>query len=521
MLGDRTLGSFLDDAARRPDALAIVDGDERITYGRFAQQVQAFERGLHAIGVARGDVVTVVLPNWWEANVVIAAVVRAGCVVNPVVPIYREREIGFIVEQARSRLIVVPHRFRAFDYVEMLQGLLPRLTDPPRVVVARSQGPLPAGFSDLGAVLDATGAGTSEAATPDPAGPATGIRPDEVALLLYTSGTTADPKGVLHTHQTLEYENRSMIELFSLGADDVVFMPSPLTHITGLLYGIVMPIMLGVPVVLLDVWDPELAHRLVEAERCRFTLAATPFLQGLTDAYDTAGTTSALRVFACGGADVPPDLVRRARRILDATVVRVYGSSEFPTFSCGAIDDDVHVAAETDGRPIGPVSYRLEHEDAGVGELLVRGPELFVGYLDPGLNGAAFTDDGYFRTGDLASVDGEAVVIRGRSKDIIIRGGENISAKEVEDLLYGHPDIRDVAVVAMPDARLGELACAFVVAEPGTLVDLVSVTGYLEEQHIARQKHPEHLELLDELPRTATGKVQKFLLRQRLADHPV
>ena len=227
-----------------------------------------------------------------------------------------------------------------------------------------------------------------------------------------------------------------------------------------------------------------------------------------------------MSAFACGGADVPPDLVRRSRAVLHAAVVRVYGSSEFPTVTCSSPDDGEHLAADTDGRPIGvEVECRIERADErGVGELVARGPELFLGYLDASLNDDAFSDDGWFRTGDLASIDHDgAVTIRGRSKDIIVRGGENISAKEVEDLLYTHPAIHEVAIVAMPDPVMVERACAFVVTEPAATLQLDDIVAFLDGHRLARQKFPEHLMLVDELPKTPSGKVQKFILRDRLA----
>ena len=510
---DRTLGSHLaEQAVRAPGALAVVDGETRLTYGQFADQVDRMAGALARAGIGRHDVVTVELPNWWEALVTVHAVLRAGAVVNPVVPIYRDREVGFVLRQAAPRLVVVPHRFRGFDYVEMLGRLLPALDKPPpTAVVVRPEGVLPDGFVAFDRMLgDCPEDSAVRPSTADAA------HPDDISLLLYTSGTTAEAKGVLHSHRTLGYENQSIAELFHLGPEDTVFMASPVTHITGFLYGILLPPMLGVPIVLLDIWEPTAAVRLVERERCRFTVGATPFLQGLTDAYAESGRRSALRAFLCGGADVPPELVRRARNVLGSTVVRVYGSSEFPTFSCGGPNDPLEVAADTDGLPIGPVECRLDLADAaGVGELLVRGPDLFLGYLDGRLNDDAFTSDGFFRTGDLATVDARgAVTIKGRKKDIILRNGENISAKEIEDLLYEHPAVKEVAVVAVPDPNTGEKACAFVVAVPGTDPTLAELNHYLESQRIARQKFPEQLELIAELPTTASGKVQKFVLRE-------
>jgi cyclohexanecarboxylate-CoA ligase len=505
------LGSHLEAAATEaPESLAVVDGVHELSYRELFQRVCRVAGELARMGVQPGDVVTVVLPNWWETLVLIQAALRLGAVVNPIVPIYRDREIEFICREATPKIVFVPHMFRGFDYPEMMGRVETELCKPITVVVVRSGGSLPAGrvaFDELVAARDAGNAVMSISPAAEP---------EQLALLMYTSGTTASPKGVLHSHQTLGYENESLIELFGLGERDTVFMPSPLTHITGFLYGALLPPRLRAASVLLDIWEPARALELVEKWRCRFTVAATPFLDGLTVAYGHRGLPSSLTRFLCGGADVPPDLVYRARRVLGADVQRVYGSSEFPTFSAAKPADPPEVGAETDGRPIGPVDWRLDGADGGVGELLVRGPELFLGYLDPTLNGEAFTDDGFFRTGDRVSVDSRgAITVKGRDKDIIIRNGENISAREIEDLLQEHEMVRNVAVVAMPDDITGEKACAFVVPADGTAVTMEELSRHLETRHIARQKVPEWLELVEELPTTASGKVQKYLLRQR------
>jgi cyclohexanecarboxylate-CoA ligase len=456
------------------------------------------------------------LPNWWETMIAMQAVLAIGAVVNPVIPIYRDHEMQFIFAQSGPRVVLIPHHFRGFDYVAMLQRLVNGMAEPPVVVVVRPQGSLPPGFTSWDQVASAPAPGLDDRKGQAAIGPGArrGPAAGDIALLLYTSGTTADPKGVLHSHQTLEYEDRSIIKLLGLTSTDTIFMPSPVTHITGFLYGIVMPAMLGVACVLLDVWEPSAARQLIEAEQCRFTLAATPFLVGLVQQYESGPGPCALRVFPCGGADVPPELVRRARKAMDTRVVRVYGSSEFPTFSCGGPDDDESVAAQTDGKPIGPVEMRLDDPVDGVGELLVRGPELFLGYLDADLNQRAFTEDGYFRTGDLASVGQDnSLTIRGRLKDIINRGGEKISAREVEDLIFEHPAVREVAVVGMPDPVLVERVSAFVVLEPGSSVTLPEIASYLRSRRIARQKVPERLTVVASLPKTASGKIQKFRLR--------
>lgn len=507
----RRLESYLESAAvEAPDSLAVVDGVHELSYGELFQRVCHVVGGLSRMGVQSGDVVTVVLPNWWETLVLIQAVLRLGAVVNPIVPIYRDREIEFICREATPKMVIVPHLFRRFDYPEMMGRVASELDRTIGLVVVRPDGSLPkdcVAFDDLVVGRDAD-------SPVDNVSPAT--EPEQLALLMYTSGTTASPKGVLHSHQTLGYENESLIKLFDLDARDTVFMASPVTHITGFLYGALLPPRLGATSVLLDIWDPARAVELIEKWQCRFTVGATPFLDGLTTAYRHRDGPSSLTRFLCGGADVPPDLVYRARIVLSADVQRVYGSSEFPTFSAAKPADPPDVGAETDGTPIGPVDWRLDGVEGEVGELLVRGPELFLGYLDPTLNAEAFTDDGFFRTGDRVSTDSSgAITIKGRSKDIIIRNGEKISAREIEDLLHEHELVEKVAVVAMPDDRTGEKVCAFVVPVDGRAVTIEELSRYLETRHIARQKMPEWVELVEELPTTASGKIQKYLLRQR------
>jgi cyclohexanecarboxylate-CoA ligase len=500
-------------AAERPEAVAVVDGAATLTYGNLERSVRAAAGSLAALGVHRGAVVSWQLPNWHEAVILHHAVLRLGAVSNPIVPIYRHREVGYILRQAESQVVVVPGEFRGFDYPAMIADLRPGLPSLRHVVTARPAGRAALRFDEL------------LQGEPGFAGmPARDA--DDPVLLMFTSGTTAHPKGVVHTHNTLDYECRSIIEVYGLGPDDVVFMPSPVTHITGLLYGLLMPAMLRTRVVLQDVWDATAALRLIEQQRCSFTMAATPFLHGLVHHRDLPSfDVTSMRVFACGGADVPPALIRQAGERLGTTATRVYGSTEFPTLSTSPPDAPPDKRAGTDGRAISAAEYRIV-DDAGAdlpagqtGELLVAGPELFLGYLAASDNDGAFTPDGWFRTGDLAVADLDGYVsIRGRKKDIILRGGENISATEVENLLFEHPAVREAAVVAMPDPVLTERACAFVVPEAGQTPTLPELTAFLLGQQLAKQKLPERLELVAELPKTQSGKVQKFRLRELIRD---
>jgi len=512
---------LLETVQQVPQQLAVADAGCRITYAELGAEVARFASGITSLAprLTPGSVITFQLPNWTEALVVHHAAGALGAVSNPVVPIYRTRELGFILRQALSDVLVIPHTFRGYDFVGMAVSLCETATaTPPLVVVTRAAGPLPAGFVSYEEVLrEGEASANLRAATRegDPANP---------ALLMYTSGTTSEPKGVIHTQETLLYEGRSRIHSTGLTRNDVIFMPAPVTHIGGLLYGIQLPVLLQAPVVLMDRWDAPQAIELIKEHGATYMAGATPFLAGLLEGYLTRSEKSSLRRIGCGGADIPASLIQSTAEVTGAIVTRTYGSTEFPTFCQGRADDPPEKLAATEGRPIFPAFGRVVSESGdtlpvgSVGELEVRGPECFAGYLDATLNEQAFSPEGYFRTGDLAVVDADGyITISGRKKDIIIRGGENISAKEVEDLLFENPLIAQVAVVGVPDTALGEKACAVVVLRPGAELPFQDMLRWLDQYGLAKQKYPELLEIWpDELPRTASGKVQKFRLREAI-----
>jgi cyclohexanecarboxylate-CoA ligase len=298
-------------------------------------------------------------------------------------------------------------------------------------------------------------------------------------------------------------------------------MPSPLGHITGLLFGIILPILTDGRVVLLDRWNPAEAVVQVESHACSFSVGATPFLSGLVKEYSLRGQQSALEWFVCGGADVPSDLVSKAKETMGTNVARAYGLTEMPTLCCASPSMPLELRESTDGEVIGEADARLGSGTGGLQELQVHGPELFLGYLDPSDNERAFTPDGWFRTGDLARLDGRYVTIVGRAKDVIVRGGENISAKEVEDLIRCMDSVSDVAIVGVADSELGERACAVIVPIDRAPA-LSDVTEHLVASGVAKQKCPEYLIVESSLPVTPSGKVRKFELRdiaaQRLAE---
>jgi cyclohexanecarboxylate-CoA ligase len=495
-------------AGARPSDPYIRDGRGDHTYGQVWSAVLGFAGTLLDLGVGPGDVVSFQLPNRVEAAVTYFAALAVGAICNPIVPIYREREIGFVLRQARPSVVVVPATYRGVDYPELHR----RAADH-------------AGHHPVQIVVDGAGTGLdyTDAVAHRPAEPLPGRRAADRAVLLYTSGTTADPKGVLHSHQSLRSECASIVQLTGLVGSDVVFMASPVTHVTGLLYGVQMPAMLGGSSVLQETWDPSAATSLIRAAGCTFTVGATPFLHGLVEAANGEDGPIPLRTFVCGGADVPPDLVLRARARLHVEVVRAYGLSELPTVTCGALHDRPEKRASTDGRPPTATRVRVRDGDGrmrpvGSGELEASAPELFLGYLDRQLDEAAFTDDGWFRTGDLATIDADGyVTILGRIKDVIVRGGENISAKEVEDVLFQHPAVSEIAVVGYPDPVMGQRMCAFVVTADGLGPSPADLAAFLDGHGVARQKSPERVVMVASLPKTPSGKVQKHRLRELAA----
>jgi cyclohexanecarboxylate-CoA ligase len=512
---DLTLDALFEQMAKaNADRVAVIDGAGSTTYAELAELVERAGAAFTGIGIGRGDVVSWMLPNRVEAAIAHHALVRIGAISNPIIPIYRHHEVRFILGQAGSKAVLIPRRFRNFDFVEMIDEIRPDVPALEHVIVLADDDAGDHGHLDWRELM---------ASAPGEL-PAAMHSPDDPVLLLYTSGTTADPKGALHSHNTLEHENRTIVDLYGLTGEDIVFMPSPVTHITGVLYGLNMPVVLGSTVVFQAIWDTEVALDLLEEHRATFVVGATPFLHGLTYHDSLPSRDLALRVFACGGADVPPQLIVDASELLNCCATRVYGSTEYPTLTGSGQADPLIKRANTDGRVIGAAECRIVDEDGAdvdvgiVGEIVARGPEMFLGYLDPDASAAAALGDGWFLTGDLAYIDSDGyVTIAGRRKDIIVRGGENLSAKEIEDLLFEHDSVEEVAVVGMPDPIMVERVCAFVVPAAGATPKLGELIEHLRAKQVASQKLPERLEIAAQLPKTASGKVQKFRLRDQIA----
>ena len=496
--------------ARRPFMIeGLRAGGRQFTYGDLKKRADRMTVALGKLGVRAGDVVAWQLPNWFEGAALAAAIDRIGAVSNPIITIYREREMGFVCRQARAKVLVVPGVVRGVDHRELAMAVRAQAPDLEHVLTVRAE--------------PAAGQRTLESLEDDPSAPLppSPLGPYDVSMIFYTSGTTADPKGVLHTPSTLGAISHYHAKLFPPSPDDRGLLQFPLTHIGGLVMFVLQPLRWGSSMVYMETYDPELAIDLIERHGVTSAGGPPAILQGMFAAKNySPEKLRTVRSSGSGAADVSPELMRELRDKFRAFAFRSYGLTECPMFTCGRVGDAEEKLYGTDGRPVPGASARLvdEHgelvEPGREGEIEAYGPQLCVGYLDAALN-RVFTDDGYIRTGDLAVQDAEGFIrITGRRKDIIIRKGENLSAKGIEDELAAHPHIADVAVIGVPDAQSGERVCACVVTRPGTTpLTLAEVRTFMEGRGVMRQKIPEQLEMLDELPRNATGKVRKDVLR--------
>lgn len=525
--GNRLVTDLLDVVAKtRPDSTAIVEHNSvtgnirRISYEELKRLSVRIAAGLALQGVKRGDVVAVQLPNWWHYAAVYAACVRIGAVINPLMPSFRERELSYMLRFAEARVLIVPQVFRGFDYPAMVAELRPALPALQHVFVVGGDDPATSFESRLlepAWERDTDVEALFSARCPDA---------NDVTEIMYTSGTTGTPKGVMHTANTLLTMAVLASELFGLGRDDVIFMGSPVAHHTGFMYGVILSIYCGYKCVLQDIWDPGRAAELIESEQCTITFGSTPFLIDLVHSPSTRERSlKSLRLFGCGGAPIPSALVAEAsHRYPGLFVMSAFGMTEMGIVTATYPGDPVEKVLGTDGRVLPHQSVRVVDESgvavpAGTeGRLQARCVTLFVGYLK---RPDDYTVDSelWFDTGDLARMDTEGYIrITGRSKDIILRGGENIPVVEIEQLLHGHPAIADCAVVAMPDARLGERVCAFATLRLGAVLDFDRLCAYLKQSKLMKQYWPERLEVIDAFPRTPSGKIQKFVLRQLARD---
>ncbi len=522
---DRTINQDLDAClAACPDKLALTalrteSGEvKRFTYLEMARMADRIAVGLSRLGVGKNDVVACQLPNWWQFTLTYLACSRLGAVLNPLMHIFRERELNFMLTHGEAKVMIAPKTFRGFDYEKMIGAIMGNLPDLKHLVIVDGDG-----ANSFEALL--SGPAWEDAADAQPILTRNRPGPDDITQLIYTSGTTGEPKGVMHSANTVMANIIPYAQRLNLGADDVVLMASPMSHQTGFMYGLMMPIMLKASVVLQDVWEPARAIELIKTEKVSFTMASTPFLTDLTRVVAESGQgVPTLKTFLCAGAPIPGPLVEQARAVLGTKIVSAWGMSENGAVTLIKLDDDDERAFTTDGIALPGVELKVVDVDASgpalpageAGKLYVRSCSNFGGYLKRQQWNA--TDaEGWFDTGDLARMDEQGYIrITGRSKDVIIRGGENIPVVEVEAMLYRHPAVAIAAVVAYPDERLGERACAIVVTKPGQSLTMADMVAHFKSLQVAVQYIPERLEVMDTMPSTPSGKLQKFKLREML-----
>jgi cyclohexanecarboxylate-CoA ligase len=500
--------------AERGSRIAVIDrgGERQRTYAELDRDAERVAGYLLSVGVVPGDVVAVQLPNWYETVAVDLGVLKIGAVLNPMLPIYRQRELSHMLDVGATKVLFTPTEYRGFDHVALADSLR---ADTPTLAhhVAIADPDIDGEANELWL------AGAA------PAGDRGSLDPSAVSELLFTSGTEADPKAVMHTEQTANFAARNVADSLGFEDEDVVWMPSPIGHSTGLNYGVRAAVYHGLPLVLQDRWDAGTAAELIERWRCSYTLVATTFVRDLVEhARESGARLSSMRLLGCGGATVPPELVDEAAR-LGACVLRLYGSTEVLVATWNRPTGAERVRRETDGPALEHVEVEVR-DDGGrpkvgvAGEIFVRGPNVSVGfYADPQRTAATYATDGWLRSGDIGVLDDEGnLTIVGRKKEIIIRGGLNIAPREIEELLLAHAAVEEVAVVGLPDPRLGEVACACVVARAGASVELADLVSFLRGRGLATFKLPQELILVDGLPKTSTGKVRKGeLARQAMS----
>lgn len=524
---NQTILDFLRSAVEKnPDKTALVSfkvenqTEQTFSYQQLWVMTNKIALGLKQLGVGKNDVVSCQLPNWWEFTLLYLACSRIGAVLNPLMPIFRERELEFMLKHGESKVFVVPKTFRNFSHEQLANQLQSKLDTLKHVVVVNGDGE-----NNFDRLLLNHGLEQNVAAVAALDGLESG--PDDITQLIFTSGTTGEPKGVMHTANTLFSNIVPYAERLHLTENDVVLMASPMAHQTGFMYGLMMPIQLNTKVVLQDVWDVSKAVDLIHQHQVNFTMASTPFLNDLSNTVaEQHDKVDSLKIFLCAGAPIPGPLVQKAREILGVKVISAWGMTE-----CGAVtttcpEDDDERSFNTDGIALPGVDVKIVDKTGKTkpvnesGRLMIRACSGFGGYLKRSHLNDTDTD-GWFDTGDIAYQDEKGYIrICGRKKDVIIRGGENIPVAEIESLLYKHPNVAVVALVAYADERLGERACAIIkLKDQAQSLSFNELVDFLKTHNLAMQYIPERLEIWDEIPMTPSGKIQKFKLRELLAQH--
>ncbi|EIL0313736.1 medium-chain fatty-acid--CoA ligase [Escherichia coli] len=512
--GDASLVDYWQQTARAmPDKIAVVDNHgASYTYSALDHAASCLANWMLAKGIESGDRIAFQLPGWCEFTVIYLACLKIGAVSVPLLPSWREAELVWVLNKCQAKMFFAPTLFkqtRPVDLILPLQNQLPQLQ---QIVGVDKLAPATSSLSLSQIIADNTSLTT-----------AITIHGDELAAVLFTSGTEGLPKGVMLTHNNILASERAYCVRLNLTWQDVFMMPAPLGHATGFLHGVTAPFLIGARSVLLDIFTPDACLALLEQQRCTCMLGATPFVYDLLNVLEKQpADLSALRFFLCGGTTIPKKVARECQQ-LGIKLLSVYGSTESSPHAVVNLDDPLSRFMHTDGYAAAGVEIKVVDDARKTlppgceGEEASRGPNVFMGYFDePELTARALDEEGWYYSGDLCRMDEAGYIkITGRKKDIIVRGGENISSREVEDILLQHPKIHDACVVAMPDERLGERSCAYVVLKaPHHSLSLEEVVAFFSRKRVAKYKYPEHIVVIEKLPRTASGKIQKFLLRK-------
>lgn len=512
--GDASLADYWQQTARAmPDKIAVVDNHgASYTYSALDHAASCLANWMLAKGIESGDRIAFQLPGWCEFTVIYLACLKIGAVSVPLLPSWREAELVWVLNKCQAKMFFAPTLFkqtRPVDLILPLQNQLPQLQ---QLVGVDKLAPATSALSLSQIIADNT-----------PLTTAITVHGDELAAVLFTSGTEGLPKGVMLTHNNILASERAYCARLNLTWQDVFMMPAPLGHATGFLHGVTAPFLIGARSVLLDIFTPDACLALLEQQRCTCMLGATPFVYDLLNLLEKQpADLSALRFFLCGGTTIPKKVARECQQ-RGIKLLSVYGSTESSPHAVVNLDDPLSRFMHTDGYAAAGVEIKVVDDARKTlppgyeGEEASRGPNVFMGYFDePELTARALDEEGWYYSGDLCRMDEAGYIkITGRKKDIIVRGGENISSREVEDILLQHPKIHDACVVAMPDERLGERSCAYVVLKaPHHSLSLEEVVAFFSRKRIAKYKYPEHIVVIEKLPRTASGKIQKFLLRK-------
>jgi acyl-coenzyme A synthetase/AMP-(fatty) acid ligase len=515
---ETTMAGELDiQAEQRPGKTFLTDATSSYTFSQLRDAARRLAAGLERTGITKGDRVAVQLPNWTEFVIISTALSRLGAVMVPIMPIYRSDDVRFIIEAAGVKAAFSPGVFRGFDHAQMFADLAATGTSLETVIVVRGES-LPGGTLNYGDIL----------AEPDAAPAGAGAGPDEPFVIVFSSGTTSRPKGCLHTFNTYCAGARLLGQVWNYTADDIQFGPSPVTHTTGLVTSVLMPLIHGAGSHLMEAWEPRQGLERIAKFHCTAAVTATTFLQTMLRVYDPGQhDASSLRFWTSAGAPIPGSFVEEARRAFPRMqVLSLYGRTEnLVTTTCTAADppersvtSDGKAAPGQEVRIVGPDGSEVPRGQEG--DIAYRGAMNLLEYIgQPAATAEMFTNDGFSKSGDLGVMDADGYVrVTGRVKDIVIRGGLNISVRQVEDLLSAHPAVSAVAAVGMPDEVLGERVCCYLVPAAGAEpLNVEQVREYLTGQGLAIQKVPERIEVTPALPMTATGKVQKNLLREDIA----